>query len=128
LNFHKPLEEKEMTLDDDYKKEVKEKLESLSCRLRKKVPWIGAGVIVACITVVAFLAYNAYSGEQIRQNEGIAENSVQVQELKTNVKVMEVEFSHVRDKLQDLKNAQETQFREVIKRLDKLNEKGDTRR
>jgi len=28
--------------------------------------------------------------------------------------------------LQDLKNAQEAQFREVIKRLDKLNEKGGT--
>lgn len=108
-----------MTLDDDYKEKV-------DCRLRKKVPWTGAGVIVACLTVVAFLVYNAYSGEQIRQNEGIAENSVQVQELKTNVKVMEVEFSHVRDKLQDLKNAQEAQFREVIKRLDKLNEKGGT--
>ena len=115
-----------MTLDEVYKKDVKDKLESLSCRLRKKVPWIGAGAVVGCLTVVALLTYNAYSGEQKRQSEGIAENSAQVQELKTNVKVMEVEFGHVRDKLQDLKNAQETQFREVIKKLDKLNEKGET--
>lgn len=110
-----------MTLDDDYKEKV-------DCRLRKKVPWTGAGVIVACFTVVAFLVYNAYSGEQKRQSEGIAENSAQVQELKTNVKVMEVEFGHVRDKLQDLKNAQEAQFREVIEKLDRLNQRGDTRR
>lgn len=115
-----------MPIDENYKKDVKDKLDVLSCRLRKKVPWVGAGAVVGCLTVVALLTYDAYSGEQKRQSEGIAENSAQVQELKTNVKVMEVEFGHVRDKLQDLKNAQEVQFREVIRKLDKLNNKGDT--
>jgi len=86
-----------------------------------------SGVIVGIFTAISLLVYSAYSGEQARQCTEAAKNSTGVQELKINVRVMQTEFSHVRDKLEDLKEAQETQFGEVIRKLDKLNEKGGTR-
>lgn len=105
-------------MDED----VIDKFEVVSCRLRKKVSWVGAGVIVACLTVVALLTYDAYSGEQKRQREEIAETSNQVQELKTNVRVMQAEFSHVRSKLQDLKETQKEQFDAVMEKLERIRE------
>ena len=87
-------------------------------RLEAKVSWTMAGVVVAIFTVVALLVFSAYSTGQEEQSECIKENSAQVQELKTNVKVMQTEFAHVRDKLQDLKDTQKTQTEAILLKLD----------
>lgn len=106
---------------------LEKKVDCLSRNMRTKVPWVGAGVIVACLTVIALLTYEAYSGEQQRQCDETKENSAQVQELRTNVKVMQTQFTHVRDKLQDLKDAQENQTEAILHKLDQLSkEKGGT--
>lgn len=88
--------------------------------LNNKVSWAMSGVVVAIFTGISFLVFTAYSGGQEEQCENIKENSAQVQELKTNVRVMQVEFGHVRDKLQDLKDAQRTQTEAILLKLEEL--------
>jgi predicted negative regulator of RcsB-dependent stress response len=97
-------------------------------RLESKVSWTMAGVVVAIVTGIAFLVFNAYSRGQEEQTSSIKENSAQVQELKTNVKVMQVEFGHVRDKLQDLKDSQKIQTEAILLKLDELSKQRRERR
>jgi len=99
-------------------KELKTKLHETNCRMRKKVPWIGAGVIVAVLTVIAFLTYEAYSGEQKRQCEEATKNSEAVQELKTTTKVISIQYEDIKDELQELKGEQKSQFKAIMHKLD----------
>jgi len=99
-------------------KELKTKIHQTNCLLRKKVPWVGAGVIVAVFTVVAFLTYEAYSGEQERQCAETAKNSEAVQELKTTTRVIAVQYEDIKDELQELKETQKDQFNAIMHKLD----------
>lgn len=95
------------------------KAEMKAC-INKRVSWKMSGVIASIFTAVAVLVFTAYSGEQDRQCKETEENSAQVQELKTNVKVMQVEFGHVRDKLQDLKHSQKAQTEAILEKLEEI--------
>jgi len=102
---------------------LEHRVDDLCKRLRGKVPWVGAGVIVAVGSIIAMLTYTAYSGEQERQCEEIAKNSVALQECKTNAKVVGVQLEHIKDQLKELKTGQKEQFNAI---MDKLNEKERT--
>ena len=106
-----PMEKLEIRVDD------------LCKRLRGKVPWVGAGVIVAVGSIIAMLTYSAYSGEQERQCGEIAKNSVALQECKTNAKVVGVQLEHIKDQLKELKTGQKEQFQAI---MDKLEENSKT--
>jgi len=99
-------------------KELKKKLHETNCLLRKKVPWVGAGVIVAVLTVVALLTYEAYSGEQKRQCAETTKNSEAVQELKTATKVISIQYEDIKDELQELQGEQKSQFKAIMHKLD----------
>ena len=106
--------------DPEFKLFVRERFDRIQKCLSNKVSWTMSGVIVSIFTIIAFLVFDAYSGEQKRQCVDIKENSAQVQELKTNVKVMQVEFGHVRNKLQDLKDTQALQTEAILEKLEEL--------
>jgi len=106
--------------DPEFKLFVRERFEKIQKCLANKVSWAMSGVVVAVFSTIAFLVFSAYSSGQEEQCEDIKENSAQVQELKTSVEVMQVQFSHVKDKLQDLKNAQEEQTEAILEKLDNI--------
>uniref|UniRef100_A0A6H1ZD26 Uncharacterized protein n=1 Tax=viral metagenome TaxID=1070528 RepID=A0A6H1ZD26_9ZZZZ len=93
-------------------------------KLETKVSWTMAGVVVSICAGVAFLVFNAYSRGQEEQTTKIVQNSSEVQELKTNVKVMQTEFTYVREKLGELKSSQKEQFEAVLKELKEIKQKG----
>ncbi len=112
--------------EPEFKLFVRKRFETIQKCLNNKISWAMSGVVVSIFVAIAFLVFSAYSAGQEEQCENIKENSAQVQELKTNVKVMEVEFSHVRNKLQDLQDSQEKQFEAILNKLEKIdNEGGD---
>ena len=106
--------------DPEFKLFVRTRFEKIQKCLNNKVSWAMSGVVVAIFSAISFLVFSAYSNGQEEQCENIKENSAQVQELKTNVKVMQVEFGHVRDKLQDLKDSQKSQTEAILLKLDEL--------
>ena len=111
--------------EPEFKLFVRKRFETIQKCLNNKVSWTMSGVIVAVFTGISFLVFSAYSTGQEEQSSDIKENSAQVQELKTNVKVMQIEFGHVRDKLQDLKDAHKSQTDAILEKLDELSkEKG----
>ena len=111
--------------EPEFKLFVRQRFEKIQKCLSNKVSWAMSGVVVAIFTCIVTLAFFAYCGEQDTQREGIKENSAQVQELKTNVKVMQTEFGHVKDKLQDLKDTQREQTEAILKKLEEIyKEKG----
>ncbi len=114
--------------DPDFKKFVREKLDKTQTCINKKISWTMMGVVAATVvgvfTVTAFLTYEAYSGEQERQCKAIDSNTAQVNELKTNVKVMEAEYIHVRNELRELKASQSIEFEKILKSLEKIKERG----
>ena len=114
--------------DPQFKKFVRGKLEALGHCLSKKVSWTMTGVIVTIITVIAILVYTAYGREQDRQCKETKENSVSVQELRTNVKVIQSQFLYVGEKLQELKSSQKEQFETVLKELKEIKQNGGTKR
>ena len=103
---------------------VEKQIESINCRMRKKVPWVGAGVILACGGIIATLTYTAYSGEQQRQCHDINQNAEQVNELKSSARVFELEFDHVKEKLGDLTAQQKEQFILIMKKLNDIEKNG----
>jgi len=111
--------------EPEFKSFVRKRFEMIQKCLSNKVSWTMSGVVVAVFTGIAFLVFGAYSAGQEEQSACIKENSAQVQELRTNVKVMQIEFTHVRDKLQDLKDSQQDQTDAILLKLDQLSkEKG----
>lgn len=106
--------------DPDFKLFVRERFDKIQKCLNNKVSWAMSGIVVAVFTGIAFLVFNAYSSGQEKQCEDIKENSAQVQELRTNVRVMQVEFGHVRDKLQDLKESQRLQTKAILLKLEEI--------
>lgn len=113
--------------EPEFKLFVREKFDKTQKCLNNKISWAMSGVVVAIFTAIAFLVFGAYSGGQEQQCDDIKENSAQVQELKTNVKVMQVEFGHVRGKLQDLKETQRIQTEAILLKLDEIHkENGGT--
>lgn len=106
--------------EPEFKLFVRTRFEKTQKCLANKISWTMSGVVVSVFTVVAFLVFGAYSSGQEEQTNCIKENSVQVQVLKTNVRVMQTEFSHVREKLQDLKRSQEDQTTAILLKLDEL--------
>ena len=110
--------------DPEFKLFVRERFEKIQKCLANKVSWAMSGVVVAVFSAIAFLVFSAYSTGQEEQCGDIKENSAQVQELKTNVKVMKVEFHHVKQALESLKAEQESQFNAVMKELKQIQKKG----
>ena len=106
--------------DPEFKHFVRERFETIQKCLSNKVSWTMSGVIVSLLAAIAFLVFSAYSSGQEKQNAEIKENSAQVHELKTNVKVMQTEFGHVRDKLQDLKDSQQQQTEAILQKLGEI--------
>ena len=115
--------------DPDFKLFVRQRFDKIQKCLSNKVSWTMSGVAVAILSTIAFLVFTAYSSGQEEQREGIEENSAQVQELRTNMKVMQVEFRHVNSKLQDLKETQEQQTEAILKKLEEIykEEGGETK-
>ena len=113
--------------EPDFKLFVRERFEKIQKCLSNKVSWKIAGVIVSILTAITFLVYNAYSGAQEEQCEVIKKNSAQVQALKTNVKVMEVEFHHIKHALEELKIEQKVQFDSIMQELKQIQEEGGER-
>lgn len=111
---------KEICPEPEFKLFVRKRFETIQKCLNNKVSWTMSGVVVTIFTVIAFLVFDAYSNGQEKQYKDIKENSAQVQELKTNVRIMQIEFIHVRDKLQDLKDSQESQTKAILLKLDEL--------
>lgn len=113
--------------EPEFKLFVRQRFETIQKCLSNKVSWAMSGVVVAVFTAISILVFTAYSAGQEKQTDGIKENSAQVQELKTNVKVMQTEFGHVRDSLHDLKHLQKEQTEAILLKLDELSrEKGET--
>ena len=110
--------------EPDFKLFVRERFEKIQKCISNKVSWKMAGVIVSVLTATAFLVYNAYSNSQEEQCETIKQNSTQVQILKTNGKVMEVEFHHIKHALEELKIEQKVQFDSIMQELKQIQEKG----
>ena len=106
--------------DPEFKLFVRERFEKLQKCLNNKISWAMSGVVVSVFGAIAFLVFTAYSSGQEEQCSDIKENSVQVQVLKTNMRVMQVEFGHVSNKLEDLKDAQENQTEAILLKLDEL--------
>lgn len=114
--------------EPEFKLFVRKRFEAIQKCLNNKVSWTMSGVIATVFTGIAFLVFSAYSTGQEEQSTDIKESFAQVQELRTNVKVMQIEFTHVRNKLQDLKDAHQTQTDAILLKLDQLStEKGGTR-
>jgi len=95
--------------------------------LNKKISWTMSGVVVAISTVIAFLVYEAYSGEQKRQCEEIKQNTTRLEEVRSAAKVMAVRFEYVKEQLEDLKEIQKTQFRVIVEKLGEIKKKGGDR-
>ena len=110
--------------EPEFKLFVRTRFDSIQKCLNNKISWAMSGVVVAIFSTIAFLVFGAYSAGQEEQCENIKENSAQVQELRTNVKVMQVEFSHVSNKLQDLKDSQKEQFDAILKKLEQIKREG----
>jgi len=106
--------------EPEFKLFVRKRFETIQKCLNNKVSWAMSGVVVSIFTVIAFLVFGAYSTGQEEQCENIKENSVQVQVLKTNMRVMQVEFGHVSDNLRDLKESQRLQTEAILLKLDEL--------
>jgi len=106
--------------DPQFKKFVRDSFDRINKCLSNKISWTMAGVIVAIFSVVAFLVYEAYSGEQKRQCSDVLENRQDIQRFKINVSIMEVKFGYIKDQLEDLKKTQETNFKTVVEKLEKI--------
>ena len=113
-------------LDPQFKKYVRSSFDSIHNCLAKKISWTMTGVIVAVFTIIAVLVYTAYGREQDRQCKEATETSTQVQELRTNVRVMQREFAHVREKLGELKSSQKEKFEAVLQELKEIKQNGGT--
>ena len=111
--------------EPEFKLFVRQRFDKIQKCLSNKVSWTMSGVAVAILSTIAFLVFTAYSSGQEEQREGIEENSAQVQELRTNMKVMQVEFRHISSKLQDLKKTQKQQTEAILRKLEEIHkEKG----
>lgn len=114
------MAEIEVCPEPEFKRFVRERFESFQKGLNSKISWTMTGVIVAVISIIAFLTYAAYSGEQERQRKDIKENCGKVQKLETRTTVMETEFVHIRDELEELNVQQKKQFEVILERLQEI--------
>jgi len=92
--------------------------------LNKKISWTMSGVVVAVFTVIAFLVYESYSGEQKRQCEEIKQNTTRLEEVRSEARVIAVRFDYVKEQLEELKKIQTMQFQVIIDKLKEIKKKG----
>ena len=114
----------EVCPEPKFKLFVRERFEKFQKCLNTKISWTMAGVVVSIFSVIAYLSYNAYSGEQERQRNSIKQNCQDVQHLKTNSRILEVQFAHIKDELEKLNTTQERKFEIILEKLEKIQNKG----
>ena len=113
--------------DPSFQKEIKDKVDKCFTCLTKKVSWTTIGVVVAALSTIAFLCYEAYSREQTRQTMEIRENSKIVDSLDSHIKVIENELGHIKEQIKDAKDIQKISFDAIMEKLDRINERNKRR-
>lgn len=109
-----------MAMSEESRKEFKE----MRMCLNRKISWRVVGAVIGIFSIVAMLSFAAYSGGQGKQDQGIRDNSKNIDAITTCIKVTENNVSHIREQLKEVKEDQRKSFEAILEELKQIRENG----
>lgn len=117
----------EVCPDSKFQNFVRREFTTLRACLARKISWTMLSIILAGIGILSGLVFTAYCRGQDVKEEGIRKNTEQIQELRTSMQVMQVQFKYVTLGLERLHGESQAHFTTIMQELKKIQDENSKR-